>query len=226
MTNDVGEVGVLPGMEGAVDVVAEAQLRSEAARRIFEESEGSAPQGEAGSATGWATWMGEYWALVGEGWGWRQAVYMLWASQPRQGRWPKTQEALATEVLGLGSDRRIREWRANNPAMDVRVAKLAASALSKARAEVYEALIHAASNPDPRAHSDRRLALEMMGDYVPRQRVDVGAVAPEDMGDLSEAELAALAQDPSQRVSESASQPREKMRDLRRMSGAGVSGDG
>ena len=96
----------------------------------------------------------------------------------------------------MGSVRRIREWRANNPAMDVRVAKLAASALSKARAEVYEALIHAASNPDPRAHSDRRLALEMMGDYVPRQRCDVGPVAAEDMGDLSEAELAALAHEP------------------------------
>ena len=80
----VGEDGVLPGMEGAVDVVAEAQLRSAAARRIFEES---APQGQAGQE-GWAEWMGEYWALVGEGWGWRQAVYMLWASQPRQGRWP------------------------------------------------------------------------------------------------------------------------------------------
>jgi len=182
-----GEVGVLPGMEGAADPVAEAQLRSEAARRIFEEVEG-----------GEAVWMAEYWSLVAEGWPWRQAVYMLWASQPREGRWPKTQEALATEVLGLGSDRRIREWRANNPAMDVRVAKLSASALGKARAEIYEALINAASNPDPRAHSDRRLALEMMGDYVPRQRFDVGPVAPDEMGEMTTEELAALAHGPGQ----------------------------
>jgi len=140
--------------------------------------------------------MDDYWALLAEGWPWRQAVYMIWSSLPKNARQPRTQGELATDVLGLTSDRAIREWKDKNPAIEARIAKLAASALGKARTEIYRALIHAASNPDPRAHSDRKLALEMMGDYVPKARLDVGTVLTEDLEEMDTEELAALAQVP------------------------------
>lgn len=167
-----------------VPEVDEPTRRSEEARRIFEASEEFAP------------WLEDYWALLAEGWSWRQAVYMLWASQPRDRRWPRTQWELATQVLGLSSDRVIREWRDKNLAMEARIAKLAASVLAKHRAEIYQALLQAATNPDPRAHQDRRMALEMLGDYVPRQRIDVATPVVEELREMSSEELAALAHQP------------------------------
>lgn len=181
MSNGVYEPEPLPGMEADIDALDEAQLKSEEARRIFEASEKAEP------------WMDDYFKLRREGWSWRQACYMIWAALPAASRWPKTQQELATEVLGLSSDRAIRNWRANNPAMETRIAQLAASALGKARAEIYAALIEAASNPNPRAHADRKLALEMMGDYIPKQRVDVGAVLADDLSEVDTEDLIALA---------------------------------
>lgn len=172
----------LPGMEGVMNPLDEAYLRSEEARKIFETAEEAAP------------WLEDYWALLAEGWPWRQAVYLVWASQPKQARKPKTQRELATEVLGLTSDRVIRKWRDRNPAIVARIARLVASTLSNARAEIYQALIQAASKPDPRAHSDRRLALEMLGDYMPRQRVDVGPALPDDWSEMDTKDLRAMVQ--------------------------------
>lgn len=175
---------MLPGMEGTINPLDEAQLRSDAARRIFEASEGAAP------------WLEDYWALLAEGWSWRQAVYLIWASQPKPTRLPRNQYELATKVLGLTSDRAIRDWRAENPAMEARIARLAASTLSKSRAEIYAALVESASDPDPRAHSDRRMALEMMGDYVPRQKLLLGRELPDDLNEISDEELRMLEQVP------------------------------
>jgi len=178
------EIQSLPGMEGALNPRDEAQMRSDRARAIFEAADEVSP------------WMDDYWALIGEGWPWRQAIYMVWSSLPKDQRVPRTQYDLAREVLGLTSDRQIREWRDKNPAMDARIAKLAASALGKARAEIYEALIQSASKADPRAHSDRKLALEMLGDYVPKQVMSVGPVVAEDLEEMETEDLVALAQVP------------------------------
>jgi len=170
----------LPGIAGEMDPLDEAQIKSAQARRVFEAQEDAAP------------WMEDYWSLIGEGWSWRQAVFMLWAAQPKDQRNPATQGALATEVLGLSSDRVIREWR-DNPAFDARVAKLVARSLAHARAGIYAALIEAAQNPSPRAHADRRLALEMLGDYQPKQRLAVGPDLPDDLSELDAGELRMLA---------------------------------
>jgi len=177
----------LPTMEAwAEEFEDDAQRRSEAARAVFETSEGA------------AEWMTDYWQLLAEGWPWRLAVYMLWVSQPKDRRHPATQGELARQVLGLTSDRAIREWREKNPAMEARTAKLAASVLSKARADIYQALITAASNPSPRANADRKLALEMLGDYVPRQQLALGVATVETVQELSTEELAAIAHEPSE----------------------------
>lgn len=181
----MSEAAVLPGMEGAVgNALDEAQLRSAEARRVFE------AQGDEYQGVG----MDDYWRLIGEGWPWRQAVYILWSALPKDLRSPRTQGELATEVLGLASDRVIREWKGENRALDAEVAKVAAGALARYRPEIYQALIEAASNPSPRAHADRKLALEMLGDYDPEVGLTIrqGRPLPEDLGQLSDEELAAL----------------------------------
>lgn len=160
-----------------------AQLKSIEARRIFEAQHGSQP------------WMDDYFDLVGRGWSWRQAFYILWASMPKGQREPGTQLELAG-LLGLESDRVIREWRAKNPALELEVRTQTRSMLGRARTEIYEALITAACKPDPRAHQDRKLALEMMGDYVPRQRLDVGVGEGDNLEEMNADDLRAQAQLP------------------------------
>jgi hypothetical protein len=163
-------------MEAALDALSEAQMRSAAARAVFEVEEDASP------------WMNDYWELIAEGWAWRQAVLMLWEAQPARARTPKTQIELATQVLGLTSDRVISGWKQDNPAMAARIARLTVSAVSKARAEVIAALVAAASDPN------RKMVLEMTGDYVPKMKVGVGAL--QDLEEASTEELMALAQLP------------------------------
>lgn len=163
-----------------MNALDEAQLTAERAREAFEARHGEAP------------WMEEYWTLLAEGWPWRQAVYMLWAAMPADRREPRTQGELATTMLGLTSDRQIREWRQNNPGIDVRVGQLTRAALLKARPRIYGALIDAASNPNPRAHADRKLALEMLGDYTPRSIIQREGLV-DDLSAVPEDELAATA---------------------------------
>jgi hypothetical protein len=177
-------IQALPGMAGEVDALSEAQLRSRRARRVFEAQHDAGP------------WMDDYWDLLEEGWSWRQAVFMLWAAQPADQRRPRYQHELATEVLGLTSDRVVSQWKAENPAMQTRIKALTASALAKARSEIYAALIESASDPNPRSHSDRKLALEMLGDYVKRQEVGVVAGEVSDWSEVSEEDLASIAQLP------------------------------
>lgn len=175
----------LPGMDADMDPLSEAQLRSRVVRSIFELQAEAEP------------WMEDYFTLIGEGWSWRQAVYMIWASQPAEQRDPATQFELATEVLGLTSDRVIREWKAKNPAIEVRIRRLQLSILSKHRVEVLQALANMAKVEDYKAHADRKLFLEMIGDYVPKQSVSVGPlIDEEDIEEASSEELAALAQLP------------------------------
>lgn len=175
----------LPGMDAEIDAYSEAQLRSREVRRLFESQAGAEP------------WMEDYWDLLAEGWDWRQAVYMLWATQPADGRSPKTQAELATQVLGLRSDRVIRDWREKNPAIDVRIRQLQLSMLTKHRADVLATLVAMAKTEDYKAHQDRKLFLEMTGDYVPksiRGNVTLPLTA-EEIADADETTLRAMVQD-------------------------------
>lgn len=118
-------------------------------------------------------WWQEYQELIALGWDWRKAVYIAWAASPAKDRQPETQELLATEVLGLKSDRTIRQWRAKYPEIDEMTAALQAAPLLKHRRDIFEALTASAMNPDFRHHRDRKLALEMLGDYKPGAKVAV-----------------------------------------------------
>ena len=62
-------------------------------------------------------WKEDYERLRLEGWDYRKAAYIAWASSPVKDRWPETQAKLAEE-LGLKSARTIQKWRENDARID------------------------------------------------------------------------------------------------------------
>jgi hypothetical protein len=90
---------------------------------------------------------------------------------PKKYRHPDTQEKLATEFLGLTSDRAIATWRKKFPEIDMMISELQAEAMLEYRPGAFYALGTVASDPSYRAASDRRLFFEMSGDYTPKQKI-------------------------------------------------------
>lgn len=160
-------------------------VRSEAARQALEGMYGK---------LGAPRWLDEYREMVKGGWPWRVAAYIAWASSPRVGREPKTQDELARIHLGLTSDRAISTWRKRNPAIDEVVRIMQAAPLFKHRAEIFTALVTVAVKPEYKSHNDRKLALELMGDYMPAHKVLAALTAKSggDLSDLPDDELRAL----------------------------------
>jgi hypothetical protein len=140
---------------------------SAAARTAFETLIGAADD----KAEGYE-WYQQYKRLARHRVPWRVAVYVAWASVPKAKRVPKTQEALARDVLGLTSDRVLISLRQKYPEIDLLIAQLQSNELFEHRAEIFEALIESASSPNYKSHQDRKIALEMMGDYNQRIQVD------------------------------------------------------
>lgn len=126
-------------------------------------------------------WWQDYRELIQRGWDWRKAVLIAWEASPARARVPSTQEELATQVLGLTSDRVIAKWRKQQPEIDQEVARMQAAPLLRHRRDVFQALVASATDPDPKSHPDRKLALELMGDYKPRQ---VQEITGEDGGPM------------------------------------------
>jgi len=114
---------------------------------------------------------------------WRIWVYLAWASQPADRRQPPTEAELARGVLGMSSARSIRNWKAKDYGelanIEQAVAYLQAAPLLRYRRDIFDALVEVAKTPDPKAHSDRKLALEMTGDYTPRQTVGAEVTLPQ-----------------------------------------------
>lgn len=118
-------------------------------------------------------WADDFYYLLDHGWPWRVAAYIAWAGSPKMTRWPKTQEELATQVLGLTSDRQIATWRKKNPAIDETIALMQAMPMMDYRRDIFEALAISAANPSSKGAQDRKTALTLTGDYVPHQKVDI-----------------------------------------------------
>lgn len=97
---------------------------------------------------------------------WRIWVYIAAMGQPE----PPTIEELAKTVLGCTS-RAVRNWHArdwgDNPTIDDAIVWAKKSPLLRKRRAIYDALVTVAATADPKAHQDRKLALEMLGDYRP-----------------------------------------------------------
>lgn len=165
-----------PKGPGWVDPL-EANLRSELARKILEKQQiedAAKAAGQEQRPTVKSDWTEDYLRLRETGWNWRVAAYIAWASSPKRDRWPKSVEELATEVLGLTGPRAIYTWRKRNKSIDEVVSLMQAAPLLEHRRDVITALIMAASDPDHRSNPDRKLLLEMTGDYIPRQRNEEG----------------------------------------------------
>lgn len=109
--------------------------------------------------------------LLDGGWPPRVAAFIAWSSSPRLGRWPKTQDDLA-HMLGLTSDRQFTKWRRASPAIDALIVKLQAEPLLKHRADVFAALVASASDPSYKNQPDRKLLLEITGDYMPTAKFE------------------------------------------------------
>lgn len=166
----------------------EAQRISEMARATFE----SLHRGD--ETQPGVEWFGDYQRLREAGWPWRVAVYIAWASGPKKNRRPRTQDELATRYLGLTSDRQIGKWRAKNPVIDETIGMLQAAPLLAHRRDIYDALVESAMNPDYKGHQDRKLALELLGDYVPRSMLKVsGKLSGKGLEEKSDEELRGLA---------------------------------
>ena len=106
-------------------------------------------------------------ARVHRRWNWRQALYIAWMATPRHERKPATLAELAN-LLGLSSTGTFRNWRRNDPEIDERIRTLPKSLLMGHVADVYAALVTVASDPDPKAFQDRRMFLEIAGEYSPK----------------------------------------------------------
>lgn len=180
------DYGYQPGLfplddadDGVVVSPEEARVRSEAARKAL------------GSLEHLPDWYEEYLNLLDGAWPWRVAAYIAWAASPRLGRWPETQDRLATEILGLTSDRQITKWRAKNPAIMDMISALQVAPMLKHRADVVKALIKSATDPDYKSHQDRKLFLEITGDYVPTSKLlaQLRRAAPDGAEGMSAAEL-------------------------------------
>lgn len=102
----------------------------------------------------------------------RIAAYVAWATMPKKYRYPETQDKLATEILGLTSDRAIATWRKKYPEIDMMISQLQAESMLEYRPGAFHALGSVASDPSYRANRDRRLFFEMTKDYTPRQKIE------------------------------------------------------
>jgi hypothetical protein len=138
----------------------EARLRSEAGRAALAALKGTHEQ---------PGWYERFEALINAGWPWRQATYIAWASMPKEGREPKSQDDLAKGYLNLTSDRAINTWRKKNPAIDAAVAVLQSAELWDHRADSFKNLVAGMkqAGSDYKFFNHLKLALEMTGDYVP-----------------------------------------------------------
>ena len=170
----------LPGID--VEPRTIIDQRHEAEKHIWEQHLGDLPLGEV------------YIALLEEGWYWRDAALIAWKAMPRTLRQPETKGDLA-DLLGC-SQRTLYRRERSNPAIKERAIAFGLSALAEKTADIVEALIQSATNPNYKHHPDRKLALEMAGAYRPKQGfiLDQGWGDDEDLSDLSEEELRQWAQ--------------------------------
>lgn len=176
-------------LEGFNELEQDEQISAEQARLISEAARATL-EGRAELPD----WFADYLKLLEQGWPWRVATYIAWASSPRHERWPGTLRELATEVLGLTTARVVHKWRRDNPTIDQVVAMMQAAPLWEHRRDVLEALVEIAMRPDYKSFNDRKLFLEMIGDYTPRSRLDVGKAGKnDDLSELTEAELLKMA---------------------------------
>lgn len=149
--------------------VDDIRIRAEAARAKLENGE-SWKRSTLGKVVPPA-WYQEYLQLLAGGWDWRVAVYIAWKATPKKYRWPESQEELATEVLGLSSDRVISAWRAKNPAIDAMVQDVGSARVLDRLSDSIEAMLEVAAMPNYKGRGDRELHFKLAG--VLSEQIDI-----------------------------------------------------
>lgn len=149
--------------------VDEIRIRAETARARLENGESwkRNPLGKVAPPA----WYQEYLQLLAGGWDWRIAVYIAWKATPKKYRWPESQEELATQVLGLTSDRVISTWRAKNPAIDAMVQDVGSARVLDRLSDSIEAMLEVAAKPDYKSRGDRELHFKLAG--VLSEQIDI-----------------------------------------------------
>lgn len=157
---------------------APGQTQSRASRKEFEEwLDLPVDPADKELAAGVTALNEAYWRQLDSGenndkWDWRKHAYIAWASIPKSLRWPKTMSEFA-DLVGLTNTATIRKWRAKDPEISERIASLPKQLLSRHIADVMNALVAVASDPIPQAHQDRKLFLEITGQYNPKGALDI-----------------------------------------------------
>jgi len=108
--------------------------------------------------------------VIAPKWDWRKALYIAWSVVPKARRQPATEDELAV-LLNLKNTRTIRQWKRKCPEIEERIAELPRQMLLTHLADVYEAMVTVAKMAVPAAHQDRRLFLELTGDYAPKSNL-------------------------------------------------------
>lgn len=184
---------------------AEIQAREMAAKTALQDKL------EAGEVPSWAE---KFNRLLYANVPWKIAVFVAWASMPKDRRIPRTQDELAREYLGLNSDRQIAEWRKKYPMIDTMIANLQADELLEDRADVFYALKYMAKQLDYKSAKDRDTYLTMTGDLVKTSKLEAAlkrqGVSQDDLKGMSNAELDALAFSLKQRLEEEAKEDDEE----------------
>ena len=116
-------------------------------------------------------------------WDWRKALYIAWHCVPTSKRWPRHKYELM-DLLGV-NDATARKWRQNDPEIDERISAGPKALLGSHVANVLSALVEVAGKPEAQSHQDRKLFLEMTGQYKPKGEVALaGAVFAGDIDDV------------------------------------------
>jgi hypothetical protein len=156
----------LPEIEVKSDGVSveDARLRNMAGRTALNVLKGAESQ---------PAWFARFEKMIEIGFPWRQAVYIAWASMPKDGRRPETQEQLAKQYLNLTSDRAISTWRNNNPAIRKMIEVMQSAELWEYRADWYNNLIKGMmkAGEDYKYFNHLKLYGEITGDYIPLQQL-------------------------------------------------------
>ena len=111
--------------------------------------------------------------LLRRGYTWRKSAYVAWASQPKHLRIPKTQGEFGA-LVGV-SGHRITEYKSDK-ILGAEIIKFRKSVLLDSVPDVIDALVTSASDAGYKHHNDRKLLLEMAGEYQPRMNLGVGAM--------------------------------------------------
>lgn len=144
-------------------------------------------------------------------WDWKKALYIAWHCVPASQRVPRFKRELM-DMLGT-NEATARKWRQTYPEIDERIAAGPKALLGGHVADVLQALVKVAVMDDPKAHQDRKLFLEMTGQYKPKGAIEMSGgdgepIEYRNVGELSDEELERIARGGSRGVVAQASSPR------------------